>query len=408
MKILQISQSYPPMISGAALTVARLAEGLTQEGHEVLVIAASDRREGYSTQNGRLRIERLPAHHNPVRTGQRFLLWPYGRIHQIAAAFNPDIIHLHEPLALGFCGVKAGQRLNIPTLLTLHQLPWFVTKYTATYWGNPVNLDKLLWQYGRWLLGQCTAVAPTRLVASVIRRHTGHIVHIIPCGANLQQFQATPSTNDEAAQLRHRYGLSPDKPVILYVGRLDADKNVAAVVQAAARVMERLDAELLIVGDGCCRPALIRQCEALGIASRSHFTGYISPDADLPGLYRLANVFVIASDIETFGIVVLEAMASALPVVAVRAAAIPDLVRDRCNGFLVAPKDVEALANKVKWLLQNPTQARKMGQAGWEISQQFSHDAVIQRTLQLYQSVCLKQRTFFHEEMWQTTEAVAK
>ncbi|MBK8988100.1 MAG: glycosyltransferase [Chloroflexi bacterium] len=396
MKILQICQSYPPMISGAALAAARLAEGLAQEGHEVLVIAASDRRDGYSTQNGRLRIERLPSHHNPMRVGQRILLWPNGRIHQIAAAFNPDIIHLHEPLTLGMCAAKIGRRLNIPTVLTLHQLPWFVTKYTATFWGNPFNFEKMLWQYGRWFLSQCTAViAPARPVADVIRQRTGRIAHIIPNGADLQHFQAAPRTAHEADRLRRHYGLSPDKPVILYVGRLDADKDVDCVVQAAARVMKHLDAELLLVGDGCRRPALTRQCEALGIASRSHFTGFVSPDGDLPGLYRLANVFVIASDIETFGIVILEAMASALPVVAVRATSIPELVSDRCSGFLVAPKDVDALAKKITWLLQNPIQARKMGQAGREISQQFGHDAVIQRHLQLYQSVCLQRRALF-------------
>lgn len=392
MKILQICQSYPPMISGAALTAARLAEGLTQEGHEVFLIAASDRRDGYSTQNGRLRIERLPSHHNPARVGQRFLLWPYGRIRQLIATFNPDIIHLHEPLALGFCGVKVGRRLNIPTLLTLHQLPWFVTKYTATFWGNPLNFEKLLWLYGRWLLSQCTAIAPTRLVAAVIRQHTGHNAHIIPYGANLQQFQATPSSSDEAAQLRRRYGLSPDKPVILHVGRLDADKSVTHIIQAAARVMAHLDAELLIVGDGCCRPTLMQQCATLGIASRTHFTGFVPPDGDLPGLYRLGDVFVMASDIETFGIVILEAMASALPVVAVRATCIPELVADQHSGFLVPPQDVGGLADKIAWLLQNRAQARKMGQAGQQISHQFGHDAMIQRHLQLYQSICLQRR----------------
>lgn len=134
MRILQICQSYPPMISGAALAAARLAEGLAAEGHDVLVIAASDRREGYSTQNGRLRIERLPSRPNPARVNQRFLLWPQRAINRLVHAFNPDIIHLHEPLLLGICGLRAARSLNIPVVLTLHQLPWFVAKYTPSFW----------------------------------------------------------------------------------------------------------------------------------------------------------------------------------------------------------------------------------------------------------------------------------
>ena len=189
MRILQICQSYPPMISGAALAAARLAEGLAAEGHKVLVIAASDRREGYSTQNGRLRIERLPSRPNPARVNQRFLLWPQRAINRLVHAFNPDIIHLHEPLLLGICGLRAARSLNIPVVLTLHQLPWFVAKYTPSFWGSPIRFDWLLWQYGRWFLSQCAAViAPAKPVANVIRQHTRRTAHIIPNGADLQHY----------------------------------------------------------------------------------------------------------------------------------------------------------------------------------------------------------------------------
>jgi len=396
MRILQICQSYPPMISGAALAAARLAEGLAAEGHDVMVIAASDRREGYSTQNGRLRIERLPSRPNPARVNQRFLLWPQRAINRLVHAFNPDIIHLHEPLLLGICGLQAARSLNIPVVLTLHQLPWFVAKYTPSFWGSPIRLDWLLWQYGRWFLSRCAAViAPAKPVADAVRRHAWRTAHIIPNGADLQHFQAAPRTDDEADRLRQRYDLPPDKPVLLHVGRLDVDKNVDAVIQAAALVMQRLDAELLVVGDGCRRPALTAQCEQLGMAARCHFTGFVSPEGDLPGLYRLASAFMIASDIETFGIVILEAMASALPVVAVRATSIPDLVADRRSGFLVPINDVAGMADKLAWLLQNPEQAKRMGLAGREISLQFSYEALIARHVQLYQAICPQARPYF-------------
>lgn len=103
---------------------------------------------------------------------------------------------------------------------------------------------------------------------------------------------------------------------------------------------------------------------------------------------------MIASDIETFGIVILEAMACALPVVAVQATSIPDLVDDRRSGFLVPLNDVAGMADKLAWLLQNPEQAKRMGLAGREISLQFSHEALIERHAQLYQVICPKPRPY--------------
>lgn len=375
------------MISGASLAVAQLAEGFAHKGHDVMVIAASDRREGYTTQNGRLRIERLPSRHNPARVGQRFLLWPQRQLHTLAKEFKPDIIHLHEPLGLGICGLKAARRLNVPVVLTLHQLPWFVTKYTPTFWSTPINFEWLLWKYGKWFLSLCAAhIVPMRPIADVVWQHTDHKPQAIPYGADFQCFKANGDSG-EASRLRRKYGLRTNKPVILHTGRLDVDKDVGYVIQATAKALQQVDAEFLIVGDGRQRPALTRQCQELGIAEHCHFIGFVSPDGDLPAIYRLADVFVTASEIETFGMVILEAMASACPVVAVKATCIPELVDDNNSGFLVRPKDVDGLAEKMLWLLQNPEPAQALGRQGQKISQQYDKEMMLHKHLQLYQSI---------------------
>lgn len=374
MIILQIYQSHPPMINGASLAVAQLAQGFLQKGHDVMVIAASDRREGYSTRDGRLRVERLASWHNPARVGQRFLLWPQHQLHTLIEEFEPDIIHLHEPLSLGMCGLKAAKRLKTPAVVTMHQLPWFISKYTG---GSPINFERLLWPYGKWFLGKCAAsIVLRRQIAAVINKHTGQKPTTILYGANLQRFEAKIDL-DEAGQLRNKYGLHANKPVILHTGRLDIDKGVNHVIQAAAKVMKKVDAELLILGDGCQRQALIRQSEELGIVDRCQFTGYVSPDGDLPAIYQLADLFVTASEIETFGIVVLEAMAAACPVVAVKAASIPELVDDKRSGFLLQPKDIDGLAVKMVWLLQNPRRASEMGREGQKISQKYDRETML-------------------------------
>jgi glycosyltransferase involved in cell wall biosynthesis len=379
------------MISGASLVVAQLAQGFAHKGHDVLVIAASDRREGYSTQDGRLRVERLPSRCNPARVGQRFLLWPQRQLHTLVEEFEPDIIHLHEPLTLGICGFKAAQRVNTPAVLTLHQLPWFITKYTGR---SPINFERPLWRYGKWFLSQCAAtIVPMGQIAAVVKQHTGQNPHTIPNGTDLRHFETKSDLDDEAAHLCKKISLPVDKPIILHTGRLDIDKGVNHVIQAAAKVMQQVDAELLIVGDGGQRQDLIVLCKVLGIADRCHFTGFVAPDGDLPAIYRLADVFVTASEIETFGIVILEAMAASCPVVAVEATCIPELVDDNRSGFLLPPKDVDGLAEKMIWLLQNPQQAREMGREGQKISQKYDQETMLRRHLQLYQSI---QKGQFH------------
>ena len=134
------------------------------------------------------------------------------------------------------------------------------------------------------------------------------------------------------------------------------------------------------------REALIRQSEEFGIADRCHFTGYVSPDGDLPAKHRLDDVFVTTSVIETFGIVIFEAMAAAYPVVAIKSTSILELVDDKRSGLLLHPQNVDGLAEKMIWLLQNPEEARKMGQVGQKTSQQYNHETILSKHLQLYQS----------------------
>jgi glycosyltransferase involved in cell wall biosynthesis len=304
--------------------------------------------------------------------------------------FVPDIIHLHEPLIAGICGLKAARQLNIPVIVTLHQLPWFVTKYMES---SPIRIEWLLWQYGKWFLSHCAAsIVPMRHIAAVVSRHANHQPCVIPYGANLRRFQANEDSDGEDDCLRQRYSLPVNKPIILHTGRLDKDKGVNYVIQAAAKVMQKVDAELLIVGDGCQRHSLIRQSQELGIGDRCHFTGFLSPDGELAATYQLADIFVSASEIETFGIVILEAMAAARPVVAVKATCIPDLVDNNRSGLLVRPKDVDGLAKKMIWLLENPGQARAMGREGQRISQKYDQDTMLRKHLQLYQSILQSNR----------------
>ena len=126
---------------------------------------------------------------------------------------------------------------------------------------------------------------------------------------------------------------------MLYVGRVDTEKHVDIVVRAAAYVVRRRPAQLVIVGDGKQIRANVRLSRELGLDEHARFVGFVDPEDDLPILYRMADLFAIASEVETEGLVVLEAAASGVPIVAVRAACMPEIVEASGAGLL-APSPV--------------------------------------------------------------------
>jgi len=364
MKIAYLTQSYPPMVSGAALIAERLAKEIAVRGHKVLVVAASDREDSYLTIEKDLTVLRLRSIYNPMRVGQRFLLYPRNAILRSLRKFQPDVIQTHDPFQMGMLGLEYARRTKIPIVLSIHQLPWFVSAYLPEIYGIRYATETTLWIYAHWLLQQFnTLITPTQTIADVIHSKTGIKAEIISYGVDPQTFHPHLSRNDEAAT-RSRLNLPPDVPVILHVGRLDTDKHVERIIRAAVKSLQETDAHLLIVGDGRQKPALMELCRAKGITWRCHFPGYISVQEGLPEIYRIASLFVTASEIETQGIALLEAAASGLPIVAFRATCVPEIVHDGSNGYLIESGNETAFGNRMTELLINPEKARRMGQAG--------------------------------------------
>jgi 1,2-diacylglycerol 3-alpha-glucosyltransferase len=379
------------MISGAALVAQRLPEGIANRGHEVLVMAASDRKRPYTDSTTGFKLVRLRSFPNPVRVDQRFLLWPRREVAAELQAFRPDVLHLQDPLNAGLSGLLVAHALDIPVVLTGHALPWFVSAYVPALPGLRQGIEAGLWTYGTWLLRQCEAVVtPTHVIADIVSAHANCRPQVISYGVDLRHFTPRPAFPGEGETLRQKYGLTPSLPIILHVGRIDVEKQVDLVVRAAAQAMHSVNAQLLVVGDGRRRAAVIRLSAELGIRHLSHFPGFVSATGDLPGLYRLALVFITASEVETQGLVMLEAAATGLPIVAARAAAIPEVVEDGVTGYLVAPRDIEAMADRLVLLLRNPAQARAMGQAGRaKMMQKHSLDRSIEAYERLYRSLVL-------------------
>jgi glycosyltransferase involved in cell wall biosynthesis len=376
------------MISGASLAVQRLAEGMAARGHVVLVMTASERGEAYTEEFNNLKVRRLRAFQNPLRVDQSFSLWDRNIISTEFKEFKPHILHLHDPLNLGMAGLVTAHRLQIPVALTLHQVPRFVSAYLPDVPALQNTVESGLWAYGRWFLQQCEKViVPSYAIAEEIHSHDIQRPNVISNGMDLHAFNPDPPDPGERETLCLIYGLDPDLPVILHVGRLDVDKQVNLVIRASAQAINQVGAQLLIVGDGRQREELIELCVNLGIGKICHFPGFVETNGDLPGLYRLAAVFVTASEIETQGLVILEAMASGLPVIAVKATCIPELVQEDVNGYLSPPGELEQMSAQVLRILMSPDRAKEMGRVSRALAQEHSIDNSIDKHEVLYQSL---------------------
>ena len=410
MRIVYLTQSYPPMISGAALFAQQVAEAMAQRGHQVLVIAASDGDHPYLVQNGALTVLRLQSIHNPMRVGQRFLLYPRREVMKALHDFHPEVIHAHEPLQMGLLGLEYATRAGIPILLTTHQLPSFIASYLPALFKT--GAETVLWVYARWLSRKFTSiVAPTQTISGLVTKMTGLQTNTIGYGMDLQTFRPLLSCDDETVT-RQKWNLPPGVPILLHVGRLDTDKHVHRVVHASAQTLKESDAHLLIIGDGTQKPALLKLCKSLGISDRVHFPGYISREAGLPEIYRMASLFVTASEIETQGIVLLEAAASGLPIVAVRATCISEIVQHGMNGYLAESADFNGLSNAMSVLLKDPQKAKLMGKASLALAARHdlhytnnAHEQLYGQLVRQVQTQRVKAKAGFQSQLWKRVKA---
>ena len=204
-------------------------------------------------------------------------------------------------------------------------------------------------------------------------------IRVVPNGVDTERFKP----NGDCEPLRRRLGIG-DRQSVLFVGRLIPRKGLGYLVEAAKRVIkERRETVFVVVGSGPLRNRLFADIAEAGLAGNFALLGDVS-EADLPRIYRCADVFALPSIQEGLGIVLLEAQASAKPVVAFNVSAVTEAMRDKETGFLVNPDSGE-LAEAILKLLADKALGEKMGAEGREfVRRNFSWDACARRMLEVY------------------------
>lgn len=345
-------------------------------GHEVTVVTASETKRSYQGEDQGVRLVRLHALPNPVWKEGPIPYIRLGELEAIVDEFQPDLIHTHENAILSRQLLRLKKTQAVPRVSSCYFLPRYVAHYLR--WGpGLVGLQQdLIWRIAiRNLNHYDHTIFSTKSQEQEYLEHGLCVPStVISNGVDAVHYH---SNNGSEQKIENRYAL-PDGPRLLFVGRLAKDKKIELLIQAMAQLDHHNSAHLLIVGRGDDRARLEEMVEELGVGERVHFLGFV-PEEDLPAIYRASDIFTIASICEVQSIPTLQAAVSGLPIVAVNAAALPELVEDQGNGRLVPPDDPQAISEAIQYILENPQRKKSFGEASLDIGKPHAQEFTFQQ-----------------------------
>ncbi len=375
MNILMMTNTFTPHVGGVARSVEGYTEAFRQLGHRVLVAAPLFK----GTPAGERGVVRFPA----VRDfhGSDFSLpvpKPFGLLSSLRA-FRPEVVHAHHPFLLGGTALRIACARDLPLVFTHHTL---YEQYTHYVPGDSQALKRFAIDLVSGYCNLCDLViAPSRAVARLLEtRGVRASIAVIPTGIRTQLF-----ASGDGHGFRRRLGIPEDAFVVGHVGRLAPEKNLGFLTEAVARFLAaRRDASFLLVGGGSAAEDICARLEEAGLRDRLIATGVLN-QPDLAAAYRAMDVFAFASRTETQGMVLCEAMAAGVPVVALTATGADELVVDGQNGRLLRREDAERYAAALAWVADLEPAARgALGVAASRSARTYDISDLARQTLDVY------------------------
>jgi 1,2-diacylglycerol 3-alpha-glucosyltransferase len=347
-----LSDVYFPRVNGVSTSIQTFRRQFAALGHEVVLIAPS---YGPDTDS-EAGIVRLPARTVPFDPEDRVM----GR--NAALRLEPalrerrfDLIHIQTPFVAHYAGVALSERLDLPRVETYHT---FFEEYLYHY----VPVVPRAWMRAaarRFSRAQCNqldaVVVPSRAMRDVLHDYGVYVpVEIIPTGIELERL-----SGGNGVAFRQRHGISPERPVLVHVGRVAYEKNIDFLLRMLTRVRAAIPAVLLVIaGEGPARVHLQRLASQLGLERNILFLGYLDRRSALLDCYCAGDAFVFASRTETQGLVLLEAMALGLPVVSTAVMGTRDILEPGRGARVAREDEAEFAACVVEVLLDSGARAR--------------------------------------------------
>lgn len=373
MRVSLVTETYFPQVNGVSRTLGHLARHLRERGDAVQLIHPDYGEPSSDPDECLVRSYCLPFYKElylPIP--------PFGRVRRALDDFKPDLVHIATEATLGYNLLQHCRSLRYPTVSSFHTN---FDQYSAHY--RVGFASGTIWRYLRWFHNRTIETyVPSRATIRDLEDRGFERLVLWPRGVDSTLFRPNRPRREA---LRTSLGFNPGDVVIAYVSRIAAEKNMGYLTEALARVAsERPGARFLFVGDGPVR----KDVEAR-MGPHARFVGYRTGE-DLADHYACADLFAFASLTETFGNVILEAMASGLPVVAVRAGGPGDVVRPGETGKLVEPDaPPEAFAALLRELIDDPQRRAFMASAARSYAESQSWDEIMEHLRDRYEQAVM-------------------
>jgi glycosyltransferase involved in cell wall biosynthesis len=354
MKILIAADLHWPTINGVATFSRNLAQGLADRGHEVVVIAPSQRRSGRSSEEVDVNyvIKRTASVPFPFYQNFRISLAPQMEIRRIFQEFQPDIVHLQMCLTIGNVTQRYALKYGIPIVATNHAIPDNLLDNLRLLAPMSRPIGYVMTEYGvRFHRKVDYVTLPTQSAIGMFGEERLSVpVEPVSNGIDLSKFTPTKAKQSVIG----KFHIPHNKPVITYVGRTDAEKHLYVLIEAFARTLREAKTEphLLVVGAGTDLERMKNLTYELRIHSHVTFTGRVT-DEEIIELHKVGDVFAMPSPAELQSIATLDAMASGKPVVAVDAGALSELCQNQRNGFLCEKDNIDQFSASLTRLVDD-------------------------------------------------------
>lgn len=380
MRIGFFTDNYLPATDGVVISIEAFRKNLEKMGHEVYIYAPES--PGYKDKSPRVfRFKSQKFIKDPeMRFAFNFL--PVGHKFKNITRFKLDVVHAQTPFGMGLLAKYISNNQLIPLIYTHHT---HYPEYVKFYLKEELLLPYLAKIYSSWFSNISDAIiAPSVKIKNLLRNYgvkNKVPIYILPSGIDLKIFKKSLKNRKK---LRKKLKIPAEKKVLISIGRMGKEKNVEFLLKSFAEILkEKKDVLLLLVGDGPYLQEFKDISDKLGISHSVIFIGKI-PHKEIISYYQAGDVFIFSSLTDTQGIVILEALACGLPVVALKDEALTDIVLNNKNGFLVKNQSTKVFAEKIIKVLDDKVVYKKFSQKAIAIAKKFSEENVAKKLSEIY------------------------
>jgi 1,2-diacylglycerol 3-alpha-glucosyltransferase len=386
MRIAFFTNCYKPLINGVVTSIVYLKEAYEKKGHQTYIFAPKV--EDYIDQEKNIFRYRSINLTNKVKYPIAIPL--SFKAKKIITEFNPDLIHIHHPFVLSSVAIMYSKQLGIPKILTIH------TQYDQyAYYVAPLP-QKLTQEAIKKIVSNLAdktdcIVTPSESMKALIKNYgMKNRIEVIPNAIKLSTFREKNELG--CLKIRKRYNLKEDEKIILFVGRVATEKSIDKIIKALGIIKKHgiSKTKLLIVGNGPARDELVHLVQALGVEEEVIFCGEVNYE-EIRYYYKIADVFTMTSASESFGIVTIEALASGLPVLAVKAPGAMDILTDGFDGLLT-DDNIEHFAKALEKIIRDPELRERLSKGALKTSAKYSINMISERMLNLYREIIAIQK----------------